>query len=488
MLDNGMGWALLVFFLLGITLILVSSLRGRKAKRSHADYMVGGRSFSRFFVGLGAAAASNSGAVMIASVGLGYTQGISAILMPIGFMIGELTFWLFFPERANRIARDRNCFTVPQLVSSPFPENARESIRKIATIFTVIIVGLFGAAQFYAAGVALDGVFDIGLTLGVVISASIILAYSAIGGVQSSVLIGSILAVVMVLGTVSVLMTTIVLGGGVSSTLNDLAAIDPSLVTIGSVLTILGVIGFIMGFAFSGFGFGLSAPHLLVRFFSGKNQKEVRSARWIYLGVTYTIWMSTTLFGVVCRALLPDIHNPEEALLTFSVQYLDPLLVGCVIFMVFGAIASTADSQLLVFSSAIGVDLLPKTYQYMTSKIGNWYRVILTVISAILFTVLACQFTRVIDLMLFVIAAMPATFAAVMLVVLLKLKTSRLAIIAAMISGFLTSVIWNMLGFNFWINGALPGFISSLLVHFLFVNLYTGSIVSEIEPQSVSDI
>lgn len=471
MMTNESLQTLLTFILLGSSIVLISALQTRKRTHSHADYLVGGRSANKFLVGLSVAAAANSGAVMIASVGLGYTQGLAALLFPIGYLIGDLTFWLFFPERANRVARERNCFTVPELLSSPFSGERRDLIRKVATILMVIVIGLFGAAQFYAAGVALSSVFDVGFITAIAISGLIIVGYSAIGGVQSSVFVGSFMAIIMLLGATGVLASAIFHSGGVINTINALSSINPGLVSISSSYTVIGTIGVLAGFAFSGLGFGLSGPHLLVRFFSGKNQQEVKSARWFYLGATYTIWCSTTLLGSVCRVLFSEIDDPEQALLTYAVHYFDPWIVGFVVFMVFGAIASTADSQLLVFSSAIGVDLLPKIYDRMTLKFGNWYRVLLTVCCAILFAVLASQFNQLIGLMFFITALMPATFAVAMLVILLELRTTIKAILCTMASGFLVSLLWSYLGFNQLINGALPGILVSLLVHFIVVNV-----------------
>ena len=465
-LYTALAFGLFILLILGTSYLSVSH-----SAKSHADYFVGSRSFGKIFVALGVGAAGNSGAVMIAAVGFGYSQGMSALIFPFAFFLGDLTFWTFFPHKVNQLSDERDCYTVPELISSAVGTSTGLLVRATAGVLILILVGIFGAAQFYAAGVAIDGVFQSGITSAIIIASIIIVSYSAVGGAKSSVIIGAIHATMMFCTAIGVLACGVILAGGIDQVLAGLRSIDPGLLNPVSGFSTVSLIGYILGFAFAGFGFGLSSPHILTRLFSGKNPDETKSAKWIYLGFLYAVWISTTLFGIVARVLMPDIADPEQSIPVFATTYLNPWLVGLVLAGVFSAIASTADSTLLVFSSSIGVDIAPSFYKKMTERFGNWYRFSIFMIAALIYAYVAIQLTGAFDVMIFVTAAIPASFGPVMLVILLKWNTNSLALVSTMITGFIVSVVWTFAGLNDVIVPAFPGFIAGLVIHFIITGL-----------------
>ena len=90
------------FILLFIVIGVVASRRGTGTE---SDYILGSRSFGRIFIGLSAGSASASGFLMVGASGSGYAIGLSALVIPIGYFLGDLVFWLFFPARLNRVSR-----------------------------------------------------------------------------------------------------------------------------------------------------------------------------------------------------------------------------------------------------------------------------------------------------------------------------------------------------------------------------------------------
>ena len=471
MSDNFTLQSAIAFATFSLAIILVSKIVLSYSTKSHADYFVGSRSFGRFFIALSVGAAGNSGVVMIANVGFAYTVGISALLFPLSFFLGDLVFWSFFPHKVNQLSAERNCFTVPELLNSAVTSNPSGPVRKVSGLLILLLIGLFGAGQFYAAGIAIDGAFNIGAVNAIVLATVIIISYGALGGVKTSIWIGVIYAVMMFITVVGILFTAIYLAGGVDEIIVKLNNIEPALLDPFAGFTTIGLIGYILGFSFAGFGFGLTSPHLLVRLFSGKSAEETRAAKWIYLGFLYSVWISTTLFGVVARVIMPDIADPEQAIPVFAITYLSPWLVGFVLVGVFSAIASTADSALLVFTSSIGVDIMPTFYNRMTRKYGNWYRFSLFILGAFIYALIAIQLTGLLDAMIFVISALPATLGPAMLIILLKWKTTSSSLVATIVIGFVVSVIWTAAGLNNIIASALPGFIVAIFVHYMIVAL-----------------
>ena len=300
--DYATLYTVLAFCLFILLILVVSYLSLSGSAKSHADYFVGNRSFGRILMALSVGAAGNSGAVMIATLGFGYTQGISALIFPVSFFLGDLTFWTFFPHEVNRLSNERNCYTVPELLSSTVGSRGKLPVRAIAGLLILILVGIFGAAQFYAAGAAMDGVFQMGIIPAIIISSAIIVSYSALGGGKTSVVIGAVYAAMMFCTAVGALLGGVFLAGGVDQIIAGLHSIDPQLLNPLSGFSAMGLLGYVLGFAFAGFGFGLSSPHILARLFSGKNPNETKSAKWIYLLFLCTPSGSRQLFS----ASLPE--------------------------------------------------------------------------------------------------------------------------------------------------------------------------------------
>jgi Na+/proline symporter len=98
--------------------------------------------------------------------------------------------------------------------------------------------------------------------------------------------------------------------------ISGLNQIDPKLTDITAVgLTGWIIVAYLVGFFFLGFGAGISQPHVLVRLLAGRSSEEVKQAKWIFLAYVYLTWAVMILFGVICRVLIPDLDDPEQALL-----------------------------------------------------------------------------------------------------------------------------------------------------------------------------
>jgi len=108
----------LTFGLFLVIFLWVGALAAQFSTDRDADYLLGDRSFGRIFVALSAGATGNSGLIMVGAVGIAYSMGLSAFLMVLASCLGELTFWMLFPEKINRISSEqdsKNCSGVTRL-------------------------------------------------------------------------------------------------------------------------------------------------------------------------------------------------------------------------------------------------------------------------------------------------------------------------------------------------------------------------------------
>lgn len=436
------------------------------------DYLLGNRSFGKYFIGLSAGATANSGWVMIGAVGMAYSQGISALLLVFGYLLGDLTFWMLFPERINKIALERNTQTISELIGSSVKSHGQPIITSIVALLTVIFIGAYTAAQFSAAGKTLDVFFGLNPELGALIAVSVILVYCISGGLRASIWTDIVQAFIVIFVSFGLFVVVLIKAGSISNIIFELNQIDPQLTQFTVGFTSWTLLAYIIGFFSFGFGFDMSQPHMLVRLLAGKNPKEAKQARWIYLAYVYFTWILLMLFGVICRVLIPDIDDPEKVLPFFAMNHFNPWLTGVILAGIFSIIASTADSQILVCSSALAKDISPAFYQKMSKKYGVKYQQLITLLVGILtFTATIYLSTTVFTLVLFAVGALASSLGPAMLITLLNRRTHWLVLSLTMLTGLITSITWRYLEFHHIINEILPGFILALLIHELLMRL-----------------
>jgi len=463
---------LLSFSVFVVVFLGVGALAAKRSAHTDVDYLLGSRSFGAWFVGLSAGATGNSGFIMLGAVGLGYTMGLSGVIMGFSWFLGDLVFWSFFPARFNRIARDRDCKTIPELLSSGIPGRGSVAIRQFAGVLIVVLIGAYTAAQFSAAAKTLNVFFDLDMNIGIIISALAILAYCTTGGLRASLWTDVVQAIIMLGITTGMLIAAYIAAGGFAVLYEGLNAIDPSLTKFTGKFTAWTLLAFVLGYASAGFGFDISQPQVLVRLLAGKSPEEASKAKWIYLLFIQYTWLCMTLFGLCARILIPGVEDPEQALPIYAFQNFDPWLVGVVLAGIFSAIASTADSQVLVLSSSLAIDVAPGFYQKMSARFGVRYQQAVTVVVGTLAALAAIFFSSgVFVMIIFALSTLASSLGPAMFNVILKRPTNTLAIAACMTAGLATAVGWRMLGYNDTLNESLPGFLTGLVVHDIVVRL-----------------
>ena len=463
---------LLSFSVFVVVFLGVGAFAAKRSAPTDVDYLLGSRSFGAWFVGLSAGATGNSGFIMLGAVGMGYTMGLSGVIMALAWFLGDLVFWSFFPEKFNRMARDRDCSTIPELLSSGIPGRGRVAIRQLAGLFIVVLIGAYTAAQFSAAAKTLNVFFDLNMNIGIIVSALAILAYCTTGGLRASLWTDVVQAIIMLGITTGMLTVAYIAAGGFSTIHQSLYAIDPSLTKFTGTFTAWTLVAFVLGYASAGFGFGMSQPQVLVRLLAGKSPEEARRAKWIYILFIQYTWHCMALFGMIARLLIPGIDDPEQALPIYAFQNFDPWLVGVVLAGIFSAIASTADSQVLVSSSSLAIDVAPDFYRKMSARFGVRYQQVVTFGVGMLAALAAISFSsNVFTLIIFALSILASCLGPGMFNVILKRPTNALAMASCMAAGLLVAVSWRVLGYNETLNESLPGFLAGLLVHDITVRL-----------------
>jgi len=445
----------------------IGAIAAKASDHTESDYLLGSRSFGSVFIGLSAGATGNSGWIMVGAVGLAYATGVSSLLLVFPTFLGEFVFWKFFPDKINRLSVEQNSQTVPEFLGATVQKpQGKRLITLIVALITVIFIGAYTAGQFSAAAKTLDVFFGVDPLIGTLIAAASIMVYCVTGGLRASIWTDVVQAFVVMFVCFGMLTVALIAGGGLPTIFSKLNDIDPNLAHLTAGYTPWTLLALMVGFFFFGFSFNLSQPQSIVRFLACRSPEETKKARWVYLSYVYSTWIAMVGFGIICRMLIPTLEDPEQALPFYAMQNFPPVLVGIVLAGVFSVIASTADSQILVCSSALARDISPTMYRKMSQKYGVQYEqaaTFLVCVFAVITTLVISS--QVLSLILFASGAVAASIGPAMLIALLKIRSNHLALSATMLAGLSTAIIWRLLGYSTILYEIFPGFVVGLFVH-----------------------
>lgn len=246
-----------------------------------------------------------------------------------------------------------------------------------------------------------------------------------------------------------------------------------------------GMVGLILlGWIVEMLGIGLGypgSPHVAARFMAAKSEREIARGRFIALTWAVLAEGGAITMGILARALLPDLADPQWGLLKTAELFLHPLFVGLILAAVFAALRSTADSQLLVASSAVVRDLVgPVLGWRLDDRQAMRLSRIVVVVLGLLAVFLALSENRFIFwFVLFSWAGLGASFGPSLILAVWWRRLSAAGVVASMLVGFSTTVAWSL-----WIRAAIreaggpdvyelvPAFALSLLAAVIFSLLF----------------
>ena len=236
--------------------------------------------------------------------------------------------------------------------------------------------------------------------------------------------------------------------------------------------------GFIIGLLGIGLGYP-GQPHILSRFMAAKDSATIKRGGTIAMSWMVLVYLGAVFFGLFAKIYFGDLADPEQALPLAVNEFLPPVLGGFVIAAIVSAICSTADSQLIVVSTAISRDVIPylskQTKPGMeykkTQRLDRWVLVILAIISIIF----ALTENRVIfEFVLYAWSVLGAAFGPVVIFGLLWKKANKAGAIASMLTGLIVTVVWrNVPMLKSAVYELVPAFILAFLAMWL-VSLATG--------------
>ena len=186
----------------------------RCSKNNHdtTDFYLGGRKLGPLVTAMSAEASDMSSWLLMGLPGLAYLTGIAdAGWTAIGLAIGTYINWRIVAKRIRRYTLVAgNSITLPSFFSNRYRDQ-RKILQSIGAIFIVIFFIPYTASGFAACGKLFSSLFGVNYVAAMIISAIVIVGYTALGGFLAasttdfiqSIIMSVALIIVFIFGIVS---------------------------------------------------------------------------------------------------------------------------------------------------------------------------------------------------------------------------------------------------------------------------------------------
>ncbi|MBU9722923.1 MULTISPECIES: sodium/pantothenate symporter [Bacillaceae] len=325
----------------------------RKESTFLQEYFLGSRELGGFILAMTMVATYGSASSFLGGPGAAYTQGLGWVLLAMSQVATGYFVLLILGKKFAIMARRYDAITLTDFLRKRYNSKAVVILSAIS-----IIIFLFSAmtAQWVGGAWLIESLTGLSYTSALFVFAIAVLIYVIIGGFRAVVITDTIQGVVMVVGTLIILVGTIIAGGGISNIMNDLVTENPNLITP------FGHDGGLTPAYVSSFwilvGVGVVAlPQVAVRAMSYKNAKAMHRSLIVGTIVVGFIMLGMHLIGVFARPILPGIEVADQVMPLITLEVLPPWLAGIVLAAPLAAIMSTVDSLLLLVSSAVVKDV-----------------------------------------------------------------------------------------------------------------------------------
>lgn len=375
-------WQVIIPLLLFLVVIfgigIVANKQVRTSNSFMQEYFLGGREMGGFILAMTMMATYGSASSFIGGPGVAYNTGLGWVLLAMAQLPAGYFALMVLGKKFAIVSRRIEAITLIDFLKKRYDSN----IIILLSAFSIIVF-LFASmtAQWVGGARLIEALTGLNYTSALLIFAASVLVYVIIGGFRAVALTDAVQGTIMIIGTVILLIGTVIAGGGVENIMQNLVAENPKLVSpFGAEgnLTPLYVSTF---WILIGLGV-IGLPQIAVRAMSYKDAKSLHRAILIGTIGIGTIMFGMHLIGVFARSVVPGIEIGDKVMPLVTLEVLPPLLAGIVLAAPMAAIMSTVNALLILVSSTVVKDLYlnfinPKATEQQIKKRSYWVTTII---------------------------------------------------------------------------------------------------------------
>ncbi|MEF1256417.1 sodium/proline symporter PutP [Vibrio sp. M260112] len=480
------SFAITTTFIAYLVLMLAIGVIAYQRTKNSSDYFLGGRSLGPWPAALSAGASDMSGWLLLGLPGYAYAAGIEAFWLAGGLLVGTWLNWLINAKRLRTYSITTDALTLPEFLSRRFNDKSK-LIQVISAFFILLFFLFYTSSGLVAGGKLFETVFGLDYSTAVIIGTVCVVSYTLFGGFLAVSWTDLVQGLLMAAALMIVPITA--LEGGFGQLGNDLAAINPELLTLwndskGEPLSAIAIISLVAW----GLGY-FGQPHILARFKASRSNKDLTTARRIAV-----IWTALSMAGAILVGLVGlvyvtnsgvSIDDGEKIFMLLVNSLFHPVIAGILLAAILAAVMSTADSQLLVSSSALAEDFYKQVFKKDASseEIVMVGRIAVVGISVVALVLAMTPDSSVLGLVSYAWAGFGAAFGPALILSLYWERMNRNGALAGIVVGGVTIVIWKQLsGGWFDVYEIVPGIIFSTLA-IVGVSLTTGEPEEAVKAQ-----
>lgn len=461
---------------------------------SSTDFYLGGRRLGPLVTAMSAEASDMSSYLLMGLPGVAYLSGLADVgWTVIGLAVGTYLNWRLTARRLRRYTQVTDSFTLPQFFSHRFHDQ-----KHILSVLSALIIITFfipyTASGFAACGKLFHSLFGMDYMAAMIVSAIIIVGYTAAGGFLAASTTDFIQSIVMTGAILFVLVFSTVSAGGVDVVMENAKSLpgyfsltatyseETGAASPYGFLTIVSTLAWGLGY------FGM--PHILLRFMAiGDETKLTLSRRvasiWVVIAMAVAVGIGLVGRGLTYAGKIDALHGSDAETIVVRVADLvashgifPALIAGLILAGILASTMSTADSQLLAASSSVSQNILQEGLGLKLSPRASMLAARGTVILIAAAGILIAQdpSSSVFGIVSFAWAGFGAGFGPLVICALFWKRTTLAGGICGMLAGggmvFLWKYLLKPMGGIFGIYELLPAFLTGFVV-ILVVSLLT---------------
>ncbi len=491
----------ILVYLIGM---LIIGFHFARKNESSSDFYLGGRTLGPFVTAMSAEASDMSSYLLMGLPGLAYLSGLADVGWTIiGLAAGTYLNWLFTAKRLRRYTHVTGSFTLPQFFSRRFRDE-RSVLSAIAAVIIIIFFIPYTASGFAACGKLFSSLFGLNYMGAMIVSAIVIVGYTAAGGFLAASMTDFIQSIIMTVALLFVLIFATVSAGGVDAVMQNAKELPGYLNMTATyvektgeaapynLLQIITTVSWGLGY------FGM--PHILLRFMAIDSEKNLKISRrvasiWVVIAMMIAIAIGVTGRGLSNAGLVEQLSgNATETIIVRIADLLShygvlpALMAGLVLSGILASTMSTADSQLLAASSSVSENILREALHLKISEKKSMLAARITVVAIAVLGVIIARSpdSSVFGIVSFAWAGFGASFGPLVICALFWKRTTFAGAVSGMVAGGVMVFVWKYLvkplGGVFGVYELLPAFIVGIAA-IVIVSLCTKAPSKEIEDE-----
>ena len=336
------------------------------------EYFLGGRHMGPFVTAMSAQASDMSGWLLMGFPGAIFALGMGQVWIGIGLALGTVANWIFVATRLRRFSKaSGDSITLPQYLTNRFASQS-SVLKVVCAIIFLISFTVYVASAFVAGKTVFVSVmpwFADKTDLALLIFAVLILFYTFLGGYKAVCWTDFFQGLMMLIALLAVPIVMDAVGHFDPTQYSEFAdkgisAFNTNPFTA-SWQDIVTGLGWGLGY------FGM--PHILVRFMSINKPSQVKKSAavaivWViltlgaaiiiaYLGRTYITFEGNAITQTLLTKASDGSDLRKMIFVDIVCDIFPGFIAGILLSAIIAAAMSTADSQLLVASSAFTSDI-----------------------------------------------------------------------------------------------------------------------------------